>query len=243
VIGDDTGELYAFDARTGKIKFPWSTGAAIRNRVLIEDKRMYVATYANTVYAYNASSGDEHWRANLPGRPATAPLRVNKRLMVGTFDGSLVEINPQRGNVGKQYTAPGEIVHAPSFYLARPEPGWLAAQEEVQEDEDEAALPELAALPRLTEEEQPEQEQEREQDGLDADLPETEVTPLREPLWFERSRIALALRSGEVLLLHHQVPGKTAPGDKGKKAEPDEEDSETAPGRRGRPPKDANVPF
>ena len=40
-------------------------------------------------------------------------------------------------------------------------------------------------------------------------MEEDEALPPREPMWFERSRIALALRSGEVLLLMHQAPGAT----------------------------------
>jgi len=226
-IGDDSGEFVALEASSGKIKFRWSTGAAIRSRALVEENRVYVATFANAVYAYHAKTGDEHWRSNLPGRPATPPFRVNQRLMIATFDGILVELEPSRGSIGQSYTAPGEVVYAPSFYLATPSPEELAAgdgdtQENENEDEDALARdaidplspPELSFFDRLgmTPDEP---EMVLDEDAADSESPEDplldEAKPLppREPMWFERSRIALALRTGEVLLLQHQAPGAT----------------------------------
>ena len=64
-----------------------STGASIRSAVLLEDKRIYVATFANSLYAFHSGNGTELWRANLPGRPATGPKRVRNRLLVPTLDG------------------------------------------------------------------------------------------------------------------------------------------------------------
>ena len=237
-IGDDTGEFFALEASSGKIKFRWSTGAAIRSQALVEEKRVYVATFANAVYAYHATNGGEQWRASLPGRPATPPFRVNQRLMVATLDGILVELNPAGGNVSQRYVAPGEVVHAPSFYLATPSPQELEAEleanaDEANADEDDAdeddadeddaptrdvndplSPPESSFFDRLgiTPDEP---EIVFDEDAADGDSPEgvlleeDEALPPREPMWFERSRIALALRSGEVLLLMHQAPGAT----------------------------------
>ncbi len=232
-IGDNLGEFLALEASSGKIKFRWSTGAAIRSRALVEEKRVYVATFANAVYAYHASNGHEQWRSNLPGRPATPPFRVNQRLMVATLDGILVELEPSRGSIGQSYTAPGEVVHAPSFYLARPSPEELEAElgagdgdKQDEEDNEEDALardandplspPEESFFDRLgmTPDETEIVFDEDAEDGEspeDALLDEAQELPPRELMWFERSRIALALRAGEVLLLQHQAPGVIPP--------------------------------
>lgn len=230
-IGDDAGEIYCLEAGTGEVKFRWSTGAAIRSPALVEGERVYWTSFANTLFAFHASSGDEHWRANLPGRPATGPMRVRNRLVVATYDGILVEINPGRGQVGERYRAPGEILEPPSFFLAQPSPNEL-----------DELLTEAPSDPTADSEE----DGETDGDGLDPDIfgpeeldgapapppgppaeaPTTPTTPTTEtedvessdleaptalelpdePAWFERSRIAMALRSGEVLLLAHQPP-------------------------------------
>lgn len=211
-VGDDTGELYSLDAADGSVKFRWSTGAAIRNAALIEGSRLYLASWANTLFAFNARTGDEHWRTNLPGRPATKPMRVSNRLIVGTFDGVLVEINPARGQPGKRYVAPGEIVVPPSFFLAQPSPEELAAEAELIESDADAELEDEDPLTALD----PEIFGPEELDGAEAleigageELSADDVLSAQgepdEPAWFERSRIAMALRSGEVLLLGHQV--------------------------------------
>ncbi|GMR23450.1 MAG: hypothetical protein BMS9Abin37_1880 [Acidobacteriota bacterium] len=264
--GDDTGELYSLDAGDGTVKFRWSTGAAIRSRALVEGNRLYLASWANTLFAFNASTGDLHWRANLPGRPATSPIRVGNRLLVGTYDGVLVEINPARGQPGKQYLAPGEIVVPPSFFLAKPSPDELAAEAEVLERDADADLEDedasIALDPEIFGPEEVDravaldiagrdiagrEELSADDEAADQDEPDKP----EEPAWFERSRIAMALRSGEVLLLRHKV-AQPAPTDTGEAedAEDAEElgdegnDAPEKPARPGRPPTSgATVPF
>ena len=266
-IGDDTGELYSLDARSGKVTFRWSTGAAIRSAVLVEGKRLYLASWANTLFAFNATTGDEHWRADLPGRPATSPMRVRNRLLVGTYDGVLVEINPAKGQPGKRYVAPGEIVVPPSFFLAKPSPDELAAEAEVIErdadanieDEDPSSEldPEIfgpeeldgaEALDIAAREELSGDDETADDAATTLELPAEPAEPDEpaEPKWFERSRIAMALRSGEVLLLGHKVAEPAPIGAEETEqleGEGDDDDDEGA-APRGRPPtSDGSVPF
>ncbi len=60
-----------------------------------------------------------------------------------------------------------------------------------------------------------------------------------EPEWFERSRIAMALRSGEVLLLGHKAP-QAVPADIDSEDDGEQGDGE---GRRGPPATPEAVPF
>ena len=220
--GDDTGEIYSLDAATGNVKFRWSTGAAIRSRMLIEGKRLYASTWANTLFAFNASTGDEHWRTNLPGRPATRPIRVGNRLIVGTYDGVLIEIDPTRGQPGKRYVAPGELVFAPSFFLARPSAEDLLAEAETVDVEPASSFdyeeedPLTKLDPDIFGPEEPGTAEPTELEPLETEslaeaAPATPLELPADPAWFERSRIAMALRSGEVLLLAHHVPEPVAP--------------------------------
>lgn len=116
-VGDEAGTFYCVSTKNGKIDYRWETGAAIASPALIEADVVYVVSYANTLFAYRAGSGNELWRVNLPGRPASGPVRVGLRLVVATLDGQIVEVNPfERGRLGSQpYQAPSNIRPAPAF--------------------------------------------------------------------------------------------------------------------------------
>jgi outer membrane protein assembly factor BamB len=168
-IGDLLGEFYCLSSEKGKVEFRWSTGAAMPYPALVLGKRVYATSFGNILYAFDAGGGTEQWRANLPGRPASGPVLVGRRLLVATLDGAIVEVNPERGQVGKSYTAPGELAGPPSFWVASEPP---PAQE--------SAAVETASPPA-----------------------EPSEAP---PPWYEGHRVAITLRSGEVLLLGHGAP-------------------------------------
>jgi outer membrane protein assembly factor BamB len=153
-IGSDAGDFYCFSLSDGDIRFRWPTGASIRFAALVEDRTVYVTSFGNNLYAYHAGGGAERYRVKLPGRPAGGAVRFGERLVVATYDGAVVEVDPQKGNVAKTYDAPGELGAPPAF---------------------------LAAQPSL------------------------------EPEWYLAHRIALVLRTGEVLLLRHQPDVVKAP--------------------------------
>ena len=98
------------------MRFRWETGAAIVSPALVEDDRVYVTSYAATLFAYQAGNGHEQWRLNLPGRPASGPVKVNQRIILATKDGFVVEVDPLRGRQGATpYRAPADIRPRPSF--------------------------------------------------------------------------------------------------------------------------------
>jgi outer membrane protein assembly factor BamB len=116
-VGDGAGTFYALSADKGKVRYRWETGASIMDPVLLEDDLVYVASYANTLFAYRAGKGHELWRINLPGRPASGPFRVNQRLVVITQNGFVVEIDPVRGRRSRApFKTPDNIRPPASVY-------------------------------------------------------------------------------------------------------------------------------
>jgi len=158
-IGNDAGEFYCLALSSGDTRFRWATGASIRFAALVEERLVYVTSFGNALYAYQARGGAERYRVSLPGRPASGPVRFGKRLVVATYDGAIVEVDPEKGAVAKTYEAPGELASPPAFLVA---------------------LPSLASLASLA----------------------SPASPGTE--WYASHRIALALRTGEVLLLGHR---------------------------------------
>jgi outer membrane protein assembly factor BamB len=116
-IGDGAGVFYSLSAKNGKVRYRWELGAAIVHPVLLEGDRLYLVSYANTLTAYRAGNGHEMWRFNIPGRPASQPVRVNQRIAVATMEGFIVEVSPDRGRRrGSPYKAPTSIRANASFY-------------------------------------------------------------------------------------------------------------------------------
>jgi outer membrane protein assembly factor BamB len=157
-IGNDAGEFYCLALSDGDTEFRWATGASIRFAALVEERFAYVTSFGNDLYAYQARGGTERYRVSLPGRPASGPIRFGRRLVVATYDGAIVEVDPQKGAVAKTYAAPGELGSPPAF---------------------------LAVLPSLAP-----------SDSAASSAPGTE--------WYQAHRIALVLRTGEILLLGHR---------------------------------------
>jgi outer membrane protein assembly factor BamB len=106
-IGDSAGVFYCLNAQKGKQHFKWETGAAVFGPPLVDRDRVFVATYGNTLYCYRRNNGHLLWRTDLPGRPASGPLRVNARLVVLIQDGLVLELNPSAQ--GRQAQAPYRI--------------------------------------------------------------------------------------------------------------------------------------
>ncbi len=149
-IGNDAGEFYCLSLSDGDTRFRWATGASIRFAPLVEERLAYVASFGNDLYAYQVRGGAERKRVRLPGRPASGPVRFGRRLVIATYDGSIVEVDPEKGAVARNYAAPGELASSPAFLAAHP----------------------------------------------------SSASPGTE--WYAAHRIALALRTGEVLLLGHR---------------------------------------
>jgi outer membrane protein assembly factor BamB len=128
-VGNDAGDFYCLALEDGDVRFRWATGASIRFAPLVEERFVFVASFGNDLYAYQASGGAERYRVRLPGRPASGPVRFGRRLAVVTYDGVIVEIDPQKGAVGKTYPAPGELASPPAFLPASPSLGaeWYAS--------------------------------------------------------------------------------------------------------------------
>lgn len=259
-IGDDRGDFYCIETEKGTRKFRWPTGASIRYAALVEDDSVFITSYGNNLYAYRAGNGHELWRTNIPGRPATGPLRLNGRLLVATFDGVLLEVHPLTGRLDARYSAPAEIQTAPSFLLAeRPEDAPLTPEEVAALKADGKEVPlqfwqvdesQPATSAKFTAAAEDADASEPGPASEVSSLPESGEVPVAEgrtaggeamlsgadraptePMWYELSRIALPLRTGELLLLKHQRPvAPAAPATEGLEPPPGVDGGGLVPG-------------
>jgi len=107
-IGNLRGELYAFNARTGK-RFGWvNLGGAIHGAPVIEAERAFVplAGSRESFIAYDFVEGKIRWRQAL-GEIHVSPLLLDSRLYVANTAGSCYCIAREDGATLWTYTLPG----------------------------------------------------------------------------------------------------------------------------------------
>ena len=114
-VGDTGGFFYSISARDGNVRYRWANGGAIAQPALLEEDRLMVVSYANTLFCYRTGNGHELWRTNLPGRPAFAPVHVRRRLVVLTLNGQVSEYLPGGQPSPLIYQAPDDILPYPTF--------------------------------------------------------------------------------------------------------------------------------
>jgi outer membrane protein assembly factor BamB len=117
-LGDTAGFFYAISVRDGKVHYRWANGAAFADAALLEEDRLFVASYANTLFCYRTGNGHELWRTNLPGRPAGAPLHIRRRIVVLTLNGQVSEYLAGGQPAPLVYNAPDDILPYPTFLPA-----------------------------------------------------------------------------------------------------------------------------
>jgi len=104
-VGSLEGRLSALGLADGKIAWSWLLSEAFRHPPHADERFLFAATEANTLYAFELRGGSERWRAALPGRPAGPPFGIGDRVLVATQDGLVLEFDPRTGLVGGGFQA------------------------------------------------------------------------------------------------------------------------------------------
>lgn len=104
-VGCDDGEMYAFDAATGKQRWVYKTHGPIASVPVYADDVLYFTTGENRIYALDARTGNWRWQYDREApetftiRGYPAPLVINRRVYVGFSDGYLACLSAGTGDV------------------------------------------------------------------------------------------------------------------------------------------------
>ena len=216
-VGDNKGDFYSINTSNGKIRFRWRTGAAIHSKANVEGRIVYLTTYGNTLFAFNSGNGHELWRVDLPGRPVSSPLRINERLIVLTHDGILIEIDSLLGKESSRLQLPAEVFTEPSLFVPTPELNIQPQLARAAYSQIDTSLLTLQLGANEIEIVSPPMEQSNHTlekklhaaSDLDMNLDINTFagsTPDVTLLWFDLARLAICLRTGEVLVFKHDRP-------------------------------------
>jgi outer membrane protein assembly factor BamB len=96
-IGDQDGYVYAFDARTGRPRWSFNTGAPIKASPTLAYGRIYIGNYAGAFFALDARSGRLVWRqAGYGNFYSTASVSAG-RVYVGSLDENVYALSARTG--------------------------------------------------------------------------------------------------------------------------------------------------
>jgi outer membrane protein assembly factor BamB len=98
-FGSWDDRVYAVDARTGRLRWSFTTGGRVKGGVALARGTVYVGSYDGRLYALDARSGRLRWSAGdgtLGGLYAT-PSVVNDRVFLGSTDGRIYAFDTATG--------------------------------------------------------------------------------------------------------------------------------------------------
>lgn len=104
-IGSGDQHVYALDARTGALKWAFSTGDVVHAAPALANNTVYVGSWDRNLYALDAATGKEKWRYTTGNDTtiynqiglASSPAVANGMVFVGGRDGKFHAVNEQTG--------------------------------------------------------------------------------------------------------------------------------------------------
>lgn len=95
---DDRGELVAFDAASGHVRWRVQLPAT-ESSPLAANGLVWVGDWSGAVSAFDARTGRLRWRRTLDGAVKSSPALTGNRLFVATYGGSLYQLTARTGRV------------------------------------------------------------------------------------------------------------------------------------------------
>jgi outer membrane protein assembly factor BamB len=104
-VGDWRGKVYAFQARTGRLRWSYQTGDDVKGGAAVAGRRLYIGSYDGRVYALDARNGRLLWRSSAQNRFGgrgnfyATPVAAYGRVYVGNTDGKVYSYGATTGKI------------------------------------------------------------------------------------------------------------------------------------------------
>jgi outer membrane protein assembly factor BamB len=124
-VGDWRGYVYAFDARTGKLRWRFHTGGRVKGGVTYSAGRVFAGSYDSNVYALNARTGRLIWktaaqqRLGSRGTFYSTPAVAYGRVYIGSTDGKVYSFGAQSGKLRWSRGTGGYVYGSPAIWRQR----------------------------------------------------------------------------------------------------------------------------
>lgn len=120
-VGTKAGNLYALDARTGKILWIYPARGIIEHTAGVADGRVFVSCLDGTIHAVDAKTGTAAWSASFPESRgfSAAVLPADKAIFVGGRSGILYAVNQEDGTARWKADLGAPILQSAAFNNGR----------------------------------------------------------------------------------------------------------------------------
>jgi len=129
-FGAEDGGVHAVDARSGTKRWSFKAGGPVRTRPIVDGAAVYLQADDGFLYSLGVADGKERWRVRVVEKPISRlPLdnpasRYDRfgsdvaiaggRLYLGTHDGRVLAIEPERGTVVWSFATGDSVLSAPA---------------------------------------------------------------------------------------------------------------------------------
>ncbi len=112
-VGSTDNYFYCLNTFTGEISWRWATGADVVGLPMVDERRVYFASFDNVLRALDRVSGAQRWRRTLPLRPTRGPTRAGDALVVSGVSPTALLYWLKDGTPAGEVAAGGELAAGP----------------------------------------------------------------------------------------------------------------------------------
>lgn len=124
-VGDWRGKVYAFDAKTGRLRWSFQTHGRVKGGPALGGRRLYVGSYDGHLYALDARTGRLLWRASGQGgffgsgTFYATPAVAYGRVYAGSTDGKVYSYGAASGRLRWSRGTGGYVYASPAVWRER----------------------------------------------------------------------------------------------------------------------------
>jgi outer membrane protein assembly factor BamB len=121
ILGCESGDIFALDAKTGKTRWTVSTAGPVKGGLAYHDGTVFAGNYAGEIYAIDASSGQVKWTAHTQGGGLlrgggvySTPAVAWGRVYLGSLDGRIYSYLEKTGELAWSHSTGAEVYPSPA---------------------------------------------------------------------------------------------------------------------------------
>jgi outer membrane protein assembly factor BamB len=124
-VGDWTGRVYSFSAKTGRRWWVFKAGGKVKGGLALSGKRLFFGAYDSHVYALNAATGKLLWKQNgqprlgHPGEFYATPAVAYGRVYIGSTDGKEYAFGASTGDLLWSHSTGGYVYSSAAVWRRR----------------------------------------------------------------------------------------------------------------------------
>ncbi len=122
IVGSGDRDLYALDAKTGKVIWVAATGAPVDSSPLVDGNQVFVGSFDGWLYCFDLRDGSLIWRCLLDCWVHSSPIADDNTVFAGTVNIRRDEIptfnwiDRRTGEVKAQFVMPNRVYSSPTIW-------------------------------------------------------------------------------------------------------------------------------